>query len=268
MYTKRSAVVRENLTNLFRWKFRDGRFSLRDILRNLMTKDPTRIVFLYPEIFLAAGFILMSGQDYRATFRIIAPICCTLIVYFITLTDRFNHLGEANRYIEYTNFYLFPVVVTIGSIGLPEFWIKTVLICYLTISVILTTFTLVSNKKYHHSSADHLTTFIDRLPKMTHAVVYPIPMRLGAEIIARRENWKSFWWQPGLQLDAIFDEFIEEYPFLKKDWNPLFKKYNVTHVICEKKALDQKKWKYDYSELESILEDEYYQAFRVLGNNT
>ncbi len=268
LYTKRSAVVRKNLTNFFKWEFQDGRISLRDISRNLLTKDPTRTFFLYPEISLAVCFLLMSGQNYQVIFKIFAPIFCTLIIYFITLSDRFNHLGEAYRYIDYSNYYLFPVIVTIGSEGLPEFWLKTGLLCYLTISVTLTIFTLYSNRKNQLSSYDHLTDFLNHLSNINHAVVYPIPMRLGAEIIARRENWKSFWWQPGLQLDAIFDEFIEEYPYLKKDWDGLFEKYSVTHVICEKKSLGQTNWKYDFSGLEIILEDEYYQAYRVSGNTT
>ena len=133
---------------------------------------------------------------------------------------------------------------------------------FLYVVVIAFLFAIFWARKQKWPKRDLLTEFLDNLALSREDVVFPVSMRLGADICARKEC-KSFWWQPGIISTGIYDEFIEEYPFLKKDWAELFDKYDVTHVVVDKSMLGMISWKYDFSNLNLIQEDEKYSAYTV-----
>ena len=89
-------------------------------------------------------------------------------------------------------------------------------------------------------------------------------MRLGEDLVARREDWRTFWWQPGTISDQIYDEYIEEYPFLRRDWRPLACRHGVTHIFVDKRQDEgMKDWKYDFSNEKKIAENENFVAYEV-----
>ena len=96
------------------------------------------------------------------------------------------------------------------------------------------------------------------------AVVLPVSMRFGIDLVARRDDWRSFWWQPEIISEYIYDEYIEEYPFLKRNWKPLAERYGVTHIMVDKwQDEEMKDWEYDFSEERKIAENEKFVAYEV-----
>jgi hypothetical protein len=116
----------------------------------------------------------------------------------------------------------------------------------------------------HKKLPDHdlLEDFLKGSGIDEESVVFPVSMRLGADICAR-VNCKSFWWQPGNVTREIFDHFIQEYPYLKKDWKPLAQEVGVTHVVASKHELSLITWDYDFSHLKKIQENDHFVAYQV-----
>ena len=65
-----------------------------------------------------------------------------------------------------------------------------------------------------------------------------------------------------------YDELIEEYPFLKRDLAATFRRYGVSHVLCDKQSLAAIDWEYDFSALRKLDEDERYVAYEVAPAST
>ena len=259
--TKKSSIVKKAMLGFFSWEPRNGNF-IKYIARNLMDKDPTRALFMYPELFFIV-FIFLSSIA-QIDFSLWLIICIPGILYLLTLTESFNHLGEAYRYIEYNLSFLLPLFIaknydTVFNSLVPLLGFVVFAFSYIAFRCI---YSLA--KSFHKKSPDKLSRFLENVDSAGSIVVFPVSMRLGADIVARLENSKSFWWQPGIISESIYDDYIEEYPFLKKDWKALAKRHQVTHIICSKGALAQlTTWCYDFSDQEKIAEDDEYIAYKV-----
>lgn len=260
--TKQSAHVRRRMLGLFRWDLR-GRMSVKRIIFNLMEKDPTRSAFWYPEFLLAFPVVMATSMIHANT--LVLALLPPLMLYFLTLTERFNHLGEAYRYIEYNLSFFVPVLIGLSFIE--DTWQTVCLSAYALFSL---SFILV---RYAHQlrsqigrnlPRDEISAFVECTGITGPATVFPVSMRLGPDLVARREDWNSFWWQPGAISDQIYEEYIEEYPLLKREWKPLAARHGVTHVFVDKRQDDvMKDWSYDFSDEEKIAENEYFVAYEV-----
>lgn len=268
-HTKKSEIVRNNISNTI--NFKSLLYLLFSLVRRntsfqqvrwlLMNREPTRIFFYYPELFLFITLIFLSPHTTYDIYKIIIPVISILVIYAFTTTNKFNHLGEAYRYIEYNLYFLFPVFIALVLIHASKTLLFNSLSIYIVINFLLTLYHYKIQLCY--PSQDILIKFLKQLSLSSESVVFPISMRLGPDICSRIDC-KSFWWQPGgIVNPKDWEEHIEEYPFLKKDWSVLFAKYKVTHVIADKTALNLISWKYDFSELKLLYEDNYYIAYYV-----
>ncbi len=260
--TKQSTHVRRTMLGLFRWDFR-GRITPKRIVYDLMEKDPTRSIFWYPELFLVFPIVVMASISHTGS--LVLALLPPLALYCLTLTERFNHLGEAYRYIEYNFSFLVPVVIGLSFAG--DTWqLVGLSACVLfSLSVILLRYAHQLWSRIGRSPPqDEISAFVEHTGINGRATVFLVSMRLGADLIARHEDWKSFWWQPGSISDQIYDEYIEEYPFLKRDWRPLARRHAATHIICDKRQdSEMKDWSYDFSEERKIAENENFVAYEV-----
>ncbi len=264
--TKQSAYIQRAMLGYFRWDFPRG-MSLKGFIANLilslMEKDPTRSVFWYPELLLACAIpALVPFADYGPfVLSLIPPVA----LYLLTLTERFNHLGEAYRYLEYNLSFLLPVLIGLLFVE-NSLWIfgLSIYFAFVVMVVIL--------RYAHHSYLrdgcnaphDEISAFIDTISIDEPAVVFPVSLRLGPDLAARREGWKTFWWQPGTISDGIYDDYIEEYPFLKRDWQPLARRHGVTHIFVDKRQdREMKDWKYDFSNEVKIAENKNFVVYKV-----
>ena len=260
--TKQSAHVQRVMLGFFRWNLR-GRVSLKAVVFRLMERDPTRTVFWYPELFLVCAFVIVTPFEHSLPLGL--ALLPPVILYLVTLTERFNHLGEAYRYIEYSLFFLVPVVVGLSFNG--SAWQFGALYAYLAFCVAVILLRYAVQIVMHNSQTsprDEISQFVQETGIEGPAIIFPVSMRLGADLIARRQDWKTFWWQPGIISERIYDEYIEEYPFLKRDWRPLAVRHGVTHIFCDKQQDEKMKdWTYDFSGEEKIAENENFVAYRV-----
>ena len=259
--TKASGHVTAHLSRVA--QLGEIRQALRDrdrLLSLFANREPMRALTMYPEIAVAA--ILLGFERDALGWDWTAPLVVFAGLYLLTATERFNHLGEAYRYLEYPLVLLVSVELAL----LLRSWSAAERIALaaafaLGSAALVTQAILRGPWRASLPDRDVLSEFLARLDLRPGDVVFPVSMHLAIDICARVEGVRSFWWQPGIISRGIYDEFIEEYPYLKRKYGPLFERYGVTHVICDKAALAQLDWAYDFSELTQLVEDERYVAF-------
>lgn len=265
-YTKKSKVVKAGLSGFFNFKILAEKTFLRKILY-LANKEPFHLLIFLLEIPLLMILAFISEKGLNTEIWIY--VGSVFIVYLITSLERFNHLGESYRYPEYSLYFLLPFLLAITIIDnhMSFFNVYTTTYFVLVFTILsLYHIYLIFKRKFPKN--DVLETFLLQTKFPENTVIFPISMRLGGDICARG-NYKSFWWQPGIISTGIYEEFVEEYPFLKKEWQSLFNKFNVEFVIVDKNALKMKEhtgmthWQYDFTNLDPIHEDENYIAYKV-----
>lgn len=234
----------------------------RELGRLLLFREPTRALAMYPELALLA--VLLAVRQPADVWHWAAPLVVFALLYVLTSTQRFNHLGEAYRYLEYGLFFVVPLELALLVSSWPA-WAQVLMVVVLAAwsAALAVGYLIYGNWLRFWPERDVLSDFLSGLELRPGDVVFPVTMSLGADICARVDRVRSFWWQPGIVATSIYDEFIEELPYLKREYWPLFEKYGVTHVVCDKAALTRIPWSYDFSELEPLVEDDLYSAFAV-----
>lgn len=256
-----------NLDNMTKWLRLDWvidslkRYRIKNLLFYFMTQDPTKLFFFFFEIFFFIG-LLPFVYHYNEAIKLYLPVFVTLILYVATTTKRFRHLGESYRYLEYSFYFYLPFF----NAYLLVTYIHESIILLVGLYVILTLvlcFLIKYTIKPKYPGKDLLKEFMDKLSLTSSDVLFPIDFSFAIEISSRSEA-KTFWWQPGAITNSeLWNEYFEHYPYLKKNWDYLFNKHKVTHVLCRKDMLNETSGKYDFSSLECLAEDEKYIAYRV-----
>jgi hypothetical protein len=264
-HTKKSKVVTANLSSFFNFKSLSEKTFLRKILY-LANKEPFHLLIFLLEIPLLMILTFISEKGLSTEIWIY--LGSIFIIYLTTSLERFNHLGESYRYPEYSLYFLLPFLLTMTIINNNIPFLNTYTIIYFALVFIILFLYIYLIFKRDFPKNDVLQNFLQKTQFPENTVIFPVSMRLGGDICARG-NYKSFWWQPGIISTAIYEEFVEEYPFLKKEWQSLFNKFNVKFVIVDKNALVMKEnigmthWQYDFTHLDLIHEDENYIAYKV-----
>ena len=234
-------------------------------LRTFFRKGPFSALLRFPEIYLII-FALLKYQStiWTQLLPMLNVILATYIVYFLINFPCFKHLGESYRYIEYSLIFIFPasIGIILSQVGLdPIFLIALLIYSLYSIFVPGSLFGNIKGQK-----EDKLSNFLSKLNLPKKSVIYPIPMTLGPDICVRKDYY-SFWWQPGAVTKKVFNEFIEEYPFPKKNFNKIFKKYKVEYIIVDIKQLKEKSLKYNFSKFKKIKENQEYVIYKVNISN-
>jgi len=261
--TKASSHVGSELSHFAR--FGELRAALRDRearSRLIGSREPIRAIVFYPEIVVAATLLGFNWHEFGWHWS--APLVVFVALYLATATQRFNHLGEAYRYLEYGLFLLVPfeLALLVQSWSLVE---RLILIVAFAVWSATLAMRAIVRGTWLASLPDRdvLSDFLRKVDLRPGDVVFPVSMHLAIDICARVDGVRSFWWQPGIISTGIYDEFIEEYPYLKREDQPLFERYAVTHVVCDKSDLARLDWAYDFSDLLLLTEDDRYAAFAV-----
>ena len=262
-HTKKSKVQNEVLSRFLDFHILLGkRHPWKKKIHQLVFREPTRAMCRYPELVLF--FIVCIFFEQSPSPTILAIVLSSVLVYLLTSTKYLNHLGESYRYLEYNLLILLPLFLASSAIVNEGIMISSILqLVYCLLISILVGIFLRHKKLPDH---DLLEDFLKVSEIDEKSVVFPVSMRLGADICAR-VNCKSFWWQPGNVTREIFDHFIQEYPYLKKDWKPLAQEFGVTHVVASKHELSLITWDYDFSHLKKILENDHFVAYQVKEPN-
>jgi hypothetical protein len=191
-------------------------------------------------------------------------VAAALAVYVATSTPALRHYGEAVRYIEFALMLIPPFIlakyVVAGQIPV-VIWLGYG--AWIIVS---------AGKKYRDWSGlsfparDVLGDFVAPLQLNAGATVFAVPFSLGAAIHARTEC-RALMYQGSAVNLSLYEKFMEEIPFLKRDWRSLATEFKVSHIICERSYLDVIKsllgWEYDFSTLEKAAESDRYVAYRL-----
>jgi len=234
------------------------RFKL--LAKQLYKREPTRAILYYPETLLIFYLLFFGENEFLYLGEIYFAVA---IVFFLTCSKTFNFLGEAYRYLEYGLFYLNPFVLSfligINFTAGSALILVTILIGYsLFISILI-------NRFCGHTQGageDNLSAFLSHLNLSSSDVVFPVSMRLGADIVART-GCRSFWWQPGGITDLdMYDDYLHEYPYLSLNWEKLCDRHGVSFIVVDKAAQAKFLDRYNFSSLKAFLEDESYIAYK------
>jgi len=264
LYNIQNMVLHTNLYVIIDNIKKNRKFQL---LEHLIKTEPARLFFYYPELLLSIFFMYKYHE-----WNYIALIFSIFIIYILTSTKRFAHVGESYRYFEYSLYFFYPFYL---AHSLKQFYAEDIHSFYVLLSVYAVYFIFVGltiiliNKPTKDRITDFLTPFLSKINLKESDVIFPIPMQLAMDI-ASRTNCKVLWWQSGGIIDPkMYEEYIERYPYYKKEWQSIFDKHYITHVIGLKTVLYNIRggWSYDFSKLHFLYEDDHYIAYTVKNNH-
>ncbi len=270
-HTKKSDAIRRNLMRFPDWRYLwEVRFHPRELTRRALQYEPARSIVHYPEIILAFGLcvaVAATGQGMlrAVAFAAMAMCIAATSVYIATTTERLNHLGESYRYLEYGLYFTAPMAIglltaavpgRVADIGFAWFAAATLAAPFLA-------YRLMSGW-IRWPDRDVFGEFLREMDLPAGAVVFPIGLQVAGDACARRADVKSFWYQPGVISEEIYRDFIDEWPFLKRDAGPLIEKYGVTHAICDKTLLPLLPWPLSLPGMRRCAENERYIGFRYV----
>lgn len=266
-YTKRSPYIQPALNRLVDWRVVFGRASgLRARLKELETREPTRILLQCPDVAFFVGVCLLWPIPVARPMFV--TVAATLTVYILTSMKMFNHFGEAARYVEFNltlgvPFFLALYVVKMVS---PELNLLLLPAYFGTVGF-LTLWFYYQWRYFPCPKRDELTTFLAPLGLSEKDTVFPIPFTLGGSIWVRAPTCRVLMYQGAAVTSSLYEKFVEDVPLLKKNWWPLFEEYKVTYVIGLNVITRQLRsivgWDYDYAQLRKVAESDDYVAYVV-----
>ncbi len=241
-HTKKSAVIRANLVRFVSpADLRQAR-SWREILLYLIQFEPGRSMLYYPEISIGLLFAIgIAWLDVPVAglggWQLAAPIIAAVSIFLLTATEQFNHLGECYRYIEYTLYLFVPAVFGLVAIDHPALAIGALFLLAICNVPVLILIYGIYGKALKWPQMDELKQFVVDMQLPYGAVVFPVGMPVAGDVCARRSDVKSFWYQPGVISEEIFQDYIDMWPFLQRDGGALIERFGVTHAIVDKNYL-------------------------------
>jgi hypothetical protein len=236
--------------------------NLPAVIDQLVRKEPTRILWFMPEvIFFIAIVFCFRGHQSLQFLKLLTPV---LLAYLLTSIRKFNQFGESYRYIEYGLYFALPFYISYMLVSHYSMKTEFMIIEYFEyVALLLILHSYFGFLRWAWPVKDELQEFLDNLKLGPQHTVFPIAHNTAGNICARVEA-NSFWWQPGGITDpALYKEYFDVYPYLKKDFIPLFKKHNVTHIIADKSYLKDPPVQYDFSQFTMVSESERYIAYLV-----
>lgn len=235
---------------------------VKSVCKHFYKKEPSRALLHYPEMFMVLFLLFFTDNSLEYLDDIYLSV---ILIYCITSLSVFNFLGESYRYLEYGLFFLNPCVLSLFLFT--HYGLAHSTYFFLFYAVYSFFISILINRLGGHShkaGEDILSSFLEKLGVSNTHTVFPVSMRLGADIVART-NCRSFWWQPGGVTDLkMYDDYIHEYPYLSLDWRKLCKRHEVDFIIIDKQAQHKFADNYEFESLEVILDDQFYSAYRYV----
>lgn len=261
-------TVRSRYYTLGHSKFLDfkkllrGGIGIRQRVVEIESKEPTRLIFRFPELILFVSLAPWQRDQLQSV--ACGIVAATLVVYLLTTTRWFRHLGEAIRYVEYNLVVLIPLVLGIdfanGSVpsGAVTGYGAWVLLC-VVLGIYLWS-------KFEFPSHDKLKSALETLNLQPHDTLFTVPFTLGSAVSARF-GCRALMYQGSAVHLGLYKKFMEEIPYLKREWRPLALEYGVSHIIAEKSHLRATRelmgWEYDFASLPIVAETDFLIAYKV-----
>jgi hypothetical protein len=266
-HTKYSRYYKAGFSHFVNPRILFGRgVPIRTRLFELENREPTRILFRYPELILLGALGILYG-DIAAP--VLAIIAATLVVYVTTSTPQLRQFGEANRYIEYNLWIVVPMAI-VASLFARDTLPIPLLAGYAAWVVAVTSKKFLDWSKLQYPENDRLLDVVKPLNLTACDTVFTVPFTLGAAVSARAPC-RALMYQGSAVTLALYQRFMEEVPFLKREWRQLAAEFDVTHIIADKSFLgimsNMVGWQYDFQGLHKLVENDAYVVYRVDGTD-
>lgn len=269
---KKSEVARAALVNYPDWiALWMQSASFADFFKRALKAEPLHALIRQPELVfaltLAAGAFFWSREPGLPSlaWAFTAPMAASIIVYLATTSPRLDHLGESYRYLEYALYFITPMLT-----GL--LWdrvdLAVVQAGYVWFALLVSLTPLIAYwglLRWNWPERDELQDLLKSLDLPQGAVVMPVGLQIAGNVCARREDLKSFWYQPGLISEEIYRDYIEVWPFLKLDPTKIMLRHGVTHAIADKHLLPCLPAPYHLPGMRRMGESERYIAFEAVA---
>ena len=231
-------------------------WSAKGLLALAISKEPSRLVVFFPEVLLA-GALTFSWSDPPGS-NAAAFIVTFLIIYVATSIRRFSFLGESYRYVEFGLVYITPIALAEASLQFA--WVLPFLLVVGCFGILVAIF---HQRRLNGalSETDELSEFLSSLPLREGDLIFPISMRLGADVTARLPV-RSYWWQPGNITSDILNKYVDNYPFLSSKVLHAARE-EVDYIILRLSALRQYTGDYELWRFECIAEVGDLACYRV-----
>lgn len=236
----------------------DPRVPLRRKLSALPRKEPTHLLFRMPEVIVLLVFLGPLNHTFEYDL-----LLATAIVYVLVSLPLFNHLGESTRYFEYC-------LSMVAPLSLSHIWREHpygFLVVFATIAWNL----LLARRAYGAWAAqalpsrDELADFLEDCGLEQDARLLCIPINLAPAVVARTGLPAVCY--PGNYGDWFFEDYVAEYPFLKRDWRPIADRHGITHVVSDRRGLANAAtfmgWSYDFQGTELVADNGTYVCHRI-----
>ncbi len=260
---KHSRFFKPALSRWIDWRTVLGcRATLDARLTAIEMGEPTQLLVRVPELALLGFVWLKWGHVAMPALDALVGIS---VVYLLTTTSYFCHLGESIRYFEYDAWLLVPMLLAVAFAGeapLPA----VALAVYATWIGFFTWRRIGVWRQFTFPAKDQMRELLERAGVTEASTVFTVPLHLGADVSART-LCRSFNYQGVPITLEVYRRFVEEPPMLKRDWRSLASQYGVTHIVADKRHLQWiptvVDWTYDFSGLPVLGESDFYIAYGV-----
>ncbi len=224
------------------------------------SRPPIKFFWENPEVlflFLCEIFINNSSLDLK--FFIIP-----MILYAITASKKFNFIGEGERYPHYLLKFFNPFLfVMFFQQSEEQAIIMSLILLYSLFNIIIY---IRYNKNVKIPEKDLLDDILNEHSFSINDTFFCVPHTLGSAVVVRK-GCKALSHQ-GVRFPLKYMKtVVSDPPFLKHEWDEIFTRYSITHVLVDKNMDDQIKihcdWSYNYSSLNKISENASYILYSV-----
>ena len=261
-FTKKSPYYQSCLSRFPSFKHP---FLTRAWIRDILDHEPCRTLKSNPELPL---FLILGGFGATSAYEQSSALVtwASVIVFVATSTSWLNFLGEASRYIEFNLRFILPLALGLHMYLAPDWPVFVLIGLYGAYSIRCNLIWNSQLKSMDFPSSDPLSEFLSKHPIPADAMTFGVPFYLGTEVCAR-VGAAAISHQGTAYSSDMHARFLEAMPFLKKDWDNLFKDFAVSHVIVnngiESHAKTLFPWWYDFSSLQLVGESAHYRLYEV-----
>lgn len=226
-------------------------------LLNLAIREPLRTLIFLPEIpiIIFAIFVLNGYED--VFFKIFGSV---FLIYVITNLKSLNFLGESYRYLEYSFYFILPVILS--KITWTNQFQSLIIFLLAYNGIIILIYYLVINKPRKNSFIYDFKEIVQKNFFNSESRILTMPLRLSHGLILNTDA-SAMWWQPTTTNSFIWDKIIEQYPYPSKDLNFLINRYNITHLVFDYRNEKNIPWVYNFDNYSLIFKNNTFKVFET-----
>lgn len=227
---------------------RKGGLSLRQVASRLL-KNQMIFALVHSPLLFVLLLIVLVQPDVILNDKLLLSMFVWMVVSFVvalfTSIRPLRFLGEGSRYLEYSTIPLCALVaMTLFEINNLYLWILLSIAFVYSILLIWVNYG-VSRRFFvempgNPEDAEEMFQSMNEIP---NSLVLCIPVS-ACFSLAYKTSHKSLYWGGNIPPKPFSSEdfdfiFGDEFPFPKKDIGPIVSRFEITHVLVEKRSLDK-----------------------------